>query len=291
MDYPGRFADHIDPTKLHVISLSFAVRSLELSYGGTAGNIAYNLALLGLRAEVVSSIGRDGAEYLARLRKLGLGVRCVQAAKDTVTAGAYIITDRSDNQITGFFPGAMLKPVILPAAGQGDTAIVAADAPGNMRRLAAHYLKNGVPYIFDPGQQITALGNAEIRRMARHAAVVVGNDYEMALIAKQAGLRREPRQVFVTTLGPKGSLIEQDGAKYRIPPAKAGRVVDPTGAGDAWRAGFIFGWTAGRPLTECGRLGSTVAVYAVENQGTQAHRFNLRGIKKRYWENFKSRLY
>ena len=290
MDYDGRFADHLNPKKIHVVNLSFAVRRLELSYGGTAGNIAYNLALLGMPTGVVGNLGRDGKDYERLLRKRGLDIQNVQILKNNFTAGAYIITDRADNQIAGFFSGAMMGKSLLPKSSEKDWAIVAADFPLNMTALASQYRKRGTRYIFDPGQQITALKPTQLLAGIMGAAVIIGNDYEMDLILRRSKYKVKPNQFLVTTLGEKGSLIVSAGKKLKIPPAKPRKVVDPTGAGDAYRAGLIFGLVKGYSLEKTGRLASCVAVCAVEKYGTQNHQFTLGSIKNRFFKIFKQAL-
>lgn len=290
MDYRGKFADHINPKKIHVLSLSFAVEKLELSYGGTAGNIAYNLRLLGAPAGVVGNLGRDGEEYRLRLKKLGADLSCAAVCPDTLTAGAYIITDQADNQIAGFFSGAMSAESRLPKSRPADLAIVAADSVTNMMRLSLHYQKTRTPYIFDPGQQITALSASYMRQGVKGAAIVIGNDYEMEQIYKRSGMRLAASQVSATTLGDKGSVISAGGREYRISAVKARRAADPTGAGDAYRAGLLAGIARKLPWEKTGRLASTVASYAVENYGTQNHNFTWADIQNRYFKQFKERL-
>ena len=290
MDYDGRFADHLNPKKIHVVNLSFAVRRLELSYGGTAGNIAYNLALLGMPTGVVGNLGRDGKDYERLLRKRGLDIQNVQILKNNFTAGAYIITDRADNQIAGFFSGAMMGKSLLPKSSEKDWAIVAADFPLNMTALVLHYQKSQTQYIFDPGQQVTALKPGQLRAGIAGATAIIGNDYEMDLILKRSKYKVKPHQLLVTTLGEKGSVMVSGNKKIKIPPARPSNVVDPTGAGDAYRAGLIFGLVKGYSLEKTGRLASVVAVHAVEKYGTQNHRFTWNSIRNRFFNNFKQML-
>lgn len=290
MDYHGRFADHINPKKIHVLNLSFAVQRLNLSFGGTAGNIAYNLSLLRMPVGIVANLGKDGAEYRGRLQKHNIDLKCLQLLADQFTAGAYIITDRADNQISGFFAGAMSKNSKLPACTKSDWAIIAPDSPANMLRLALHYQKKKTNYIFDPGQQITALSSAYLRQGMKDARIIIGNDYEIDLIMRRSTYRARFGQIVVTTLGEKGSLISTGGNTIKIPAAKPKAVQDPTGAGDAYRAGLIYGIISGYSLEEAGRIASCTAVYAVEKRGTQNHAFNLQNIKKRYFQNFRNKI-
>lgn len=290
MDYDGRFSDHLNPKKIHVINLSFAVKNLSLSYGGTAGNIAYNLALLNVPAGVICNLGHDGKDYFQKLREQKTDLRLVQMLADQFTAGAYIITDRADNQITGFYAGAMDKKSLSPKSTAKDLAIVAADEPTNMTRLCLHYQKTGTPYIYDPGQQITALSASYLLQAMRSAWVIIGNDYEIDLIFRKTAYRPSPKQIVVTTFGQKGSSIKTGSKAYKIPVAKPKKTVDPTGAGDAYRAGLIAGIIKRYDWGKAGRLASVVAVHAVESLGTQNHVFNWESLQKRYFRDFHERL-
>jgi len=290
MDYDGRFSDHLNPKKIHVINLSFAVKNLSLSYGGTAGNISYNLALLNVPAGVICNLGNDGKDYLKKLRAQKTDLRFIQTFADQFTAGAYIITDKADNQITGFYAGAMDNKSLSPKATAKDLAIVAADDPTNMARLCLYYQKTGTPYIYDPGQQITALSAPYLLQAMRSAWIIIGNDYEIDLIFRKTAYRPSPKQVVVTTFGQKGSSIKTCSAAYKIPIAKPKRTVDPTGAGDAYRAGLIAGIIKGYDWGKTGRLASVVAVHAVESLGTQNHFFSWESLQKRYSRDFHERL-
>lgn len=311
MDFPGRFRDFIDPKKIHVLSLSFAVENLRENYGGTAANICYNLALLGEKPALLGSLGREGIEMKNRLRKLGIDVGYLGISKTRRTSAAYIITDRDDNQIAGFHAGAMLERVTLPKVKKGDWAIIAAENPRNMIKLARYYARKEVNYIFDPGQQITALAKKDLISAIRGARVLIGNDYEIGMIAKRVkevseffsvraksrtasdrkfsfstGSKNKFSLVVVRTLGPKGSEILARGQRIKIGIAKPRRVLDPTGAGDAYRAGFLKGLILGYTLKACGELGATVASFAVEEYGTQEHRFSWQELRERMQQSF-----
>jgi len=290
MVYPGRFADHINPKKLHVINLSFAAKTLELSFGGTAGNIAYGLRQLGVNTGVIGNLGRDGAEYIARLKRFGADVACVRVLSDAFTAGAYMTTDRDDNQISAFFAGAMMEKNRPPKVKNSDFGIIAPDAPHNMLALARYYHAKKVPYIFDPGQQITALTSAQLKIGMKNALAAIGNDYEVDIMLKRSGFKSQKNQTLITTYGGRGSSIQSGGKIFRIPAVKAKKLVDPTGAGDAYRAGLLAGLSKGLDLKDCGRLASTIAVYAVETQGTQNYFFSKKQIVKRFFNQFKTRL-
>ena len=290
MVYPGRFADHINPKKLHVINLSFAAKTLELSFGGTAGNIAYGLRQLGVNTGVIGNLGRDGAEYIARLKRFGADVACVRVLSDAFTAGAYMTTDRDDNQISAFFAGAMMNKPVLPKVKPGDLAIVSPDAAANMAVLSDFYRRKRVTYIFDPGQAMTMLSKSQMLSAAKSAKIIIGNDYEVDLMSKRSGFKFQKNQTLITTYGGQGSSIQGGGKTFRIPAVKAKKLVDPTGAGDAYRAGLLAGLSKGLDLKDCGRLASTIAVYAVETQGTQNYIFSKKQIVKKFFNQFKTRL-
>lgn len=292
MDFPGKFADSILPDKIHSLNVSFAVSDLRESFGGTAGNIAYSLALLGHRPAVVAAAGRDFGAYRRWLVRHGVDCRAVRAVASEPTASVTIITDRADNQIAGFYVGAMRAGAPLPA-GLARGASYAVVAPGNladMRALPARYARLGVPYLYDPGQQLPLLTGADLRRAIRGADGFISNDYELSLVQRKTGwglpqLARATRLV-ITTLGPSGSAVRSGSRTIRVPAAKPRRVVDPTGAGDAYRAGFIHALLQRWPLDVAARFAGTVAVYAVEHYGTQAHRFTLPQVAARYRRAF-----
>lgn len=287
MDFPGRFRDFIDPKKIHVLNVSFAVENLKENHGGTAANICYNLALLGERPIILGGLGREGVKMKKRLEKLGVSTKYIRTSS-LQTATAYIITDKDDNQITGFHAGAMNEQIKkLPQVKEGDWAIIAAENPKNMVRLAKHYQRHKINYIFDPGQQITALANSELRLAIRGSRVLIGNDYEIGQIIRNIGISKYPELIVVRTFGPKGSEIYCDRKKIQIGIAKPRRVVDPTGAGDAYRAGFLKGLILGYDMRSCAQLGAIVASFVVEEYGTQNHRFNLNSVWKRHKLNFK----
>ncbi len=310
MDFPGRFAEHIDPSKIHILNVSFGINRLEVNIGGTAANICYNLALLGEKPRILGGLGREEVGIRNYLAERGVDTRYIVISKKLSTATAYIITDRDDNQITGFYAGAMNEPMELPRVKKGDWGIIAAENPRNMIKLAKHYASKGVNYIFDPGQQITALTKTELETGIKGARVLIGNDYEIGVITRRLSLRgsatggdeaipwavrlllRPPRRtdrndiVIVRTLGPKGSEITAGNRRIKIGIAKPRRVLDPTGAGDAYRAGFLKGLVLGYNLRRCGELGAAVASFAVEKYGTQNHRFKWGGVVIRRKRNF-----
>lgn len=293
MNFPGYFEDHILPDKIHVLNVSFLVESLDRQRGGIAGNIAYSLGLLGQPCRVVGTVGNDFDEYRADLEALGVDVSGIVTLEDQVTASAFITTDRADNQITGFFPGAMAfagEYSIGPHLNGATMAVVSPTAPAAMVRHVAELKAAGVPYLYDPGQQVVALTSDDLRDGIEGATMVAGNDYEIALIEEKTELSREDIvskvPVVVVTFGDLGSTIYADGKLWEIPTAEPWSVVDPTGAGDGYRAGLLAGYSHGLDWETTGRLGATVAAFVVEQKGTQAHSFTIDEFRDRFAAEF-----
>ncbi len=297
MDFDGRFSDHILPDKIHMLNVSFYVKTFRQGFGGTAGNIAYNLSLLNESPFVVAAYGSDFTEYKKWLQKKNVNISYSKYYKNIPTASAYIITDKGDNQITGFFPGAMQFSCASIPATVVKKASIAVVAPGNlidMRKLPVAYKKAKLPYIYDPGQQITILTKKDLISGFTGARALISNDYELSLIQKKTGYTldkiKKAADLVITTRGEKGSVIHNKKIRYVIPPAKPKNTSDPTGAGDAYRAGLIKGLLSGYSLPRTGRLAAVVSVYTVEKYGTQTHRFTWSNIQRRYYTNFKGRL-
>ncbi|MBG0777283.1 MAG: carbohydrate kinase family protein [Desulfovibrionaceae bacterium] len=294
MTFPGKFSDHILPDKIHILNVCFLVDGMDEKFGGTAGNIAYNLALLGEKPLILSAVGRDFARYEQRLRKLGLSLEGIRTIENEFTAGAYITTDKSDNQITGFNPGAMRQPsnFAFDRMHPADAAL-AVIAPGNVEDMlgyAARYRELGIPYIFDPGQQITALSGEQMVAAFTGSKILISNDYELELIMNATSMTKPEIMnrtgALITTLGENGSVVANGGGETRIPAARISRAVDPTGAGDAYRSGLIKGLSQGRDLVESAKVGATCAAYCVESHGTQDHAFTEEEFWARHTENF-----
>lgn len=296
MNFSGYFKDNILPKKIHILNVSFFIKELRESFGGTAGNIAYNLALLNEQPTLLGNVGaKDFSVYKQWLQKHKINLSQVKVLPNQQTATAYIITDQSGNQITGFFPGAMLTPYNLkPNNLKPSIAIVSPQNPVDMVNLPKVFKTKKIPYIFDPGQQVTSLSGPQLRLAITGSKVLIGNDYEISLITKKTGWPIsqliKKSELVITTLGEKGSIIRQGSKVYKIPPAKPKNTSDPTGAGDAYRAGLIKGLIEGWPLEKVGRLAGLVSVYTVELYGTQTHKFTWSGLAKRYRQNFKKVL-
>lgn len=296
MDFPGRFKDHILPDQTHILNVSFTLHRTDESFGGTGGNIAYNLSLLKEPVSLLGLVGHDFAAYKKWFDKNKIDISKVKTDKSVATASAYIMTDKDDNQISGFFPGSgdYKYCQIVKKFKNPKIAIISPDYKLRMLEYVKLYKKLGIDYIFDPGQQITSFNAAELRRCITSAKILIGNDYEIKLIGKMLGktLKQLKEMVFmlVVTKGAKGSDIYVDNDKIVIPTAKAKKIVDPTGAGDAYRAGLIHGLVQGKSLETAGRIASLIAAYAVESRGTQLHKFSLKEFKNRYKNNFKEIL-
>jgi len=293
MDFPGRFADHILPEKIHLLNVCFMVNGLTERFGGTAGNIAYNLHMLGEQAVILATAGRDFGPYRRWLDRLNLPLHGIRVIEEEFTASAYITTDLADNQITGFNPGAMRHPSGYEFDGDDPGGSLAIIAPGNLEDMlhySRRYKELGIPYIFDPGQSIPAFGPAELREMADGALAVIMNDYEQEMFRKKTGLSEADlqglAQVLIITKGEEGSELLTAGGREIVPPARPRHVQDPTGAGDAYRAGLIKGLVLNLPWGTAALMASTLASFAVEQAGTQEHQVTLTDFWRRYRDNF-----
>jgi len=280
MDFPGKFSDHILADKIHILNVCFVVNGLAEKFGGTAGNIAYSLALLGERPLILATAGNDFGKYEDWLRQHALPLDGIRFIPEELTAGAYITTDMADNQITGFNPGAMKYPSLYEVDHAQLPDKLAIVAPGNVEDMVNYslsYKEHNIPYIFDPGQQITSLSADQLTDLVSGSKLLIANDYELELIVQKTGLTRDElltrTEAIIVTLGENGSIIRTAQGETKIGVAKPSKVMDPTGAGDAYRAGLIKGLVLGQELAAAARMGATCASYAVECQGTQEHAF------------------
>jgi adenosine kinase len=293
MDFPGRFKDHILPDKVHMLSVSFLVDNLKKVRGGCAANIAYNLALLGERPKMVATVGDDFAEYRAWLEERGVDTSGTRVIEGDFTASCFITTDLDDNQITGFYTGAMKAAgslSLLDLLAEGDAVIISPNDPGAMVNYPKECRERGAAWVYDPGQQIVRLSGEELLDGVSGARCVVGNDYEMAMIQEKTGRDAEAllelSETVVVTRGEQGSTIMTRDGQVDVPAAKARRVLDPTGAGDAYRAGLLRGLVRGNAPEQYGRVAALAAVYAVEEYGTQAHAYTPAEFAERYRDAF-----
>ncbi len=293
LNFEGKFVDHLLPDKLHALSVSFFAPEMQESLGGTAGNIAYSLALLGEMPVIVANAGSDFADYGAWLKKNAITTEGVHVAEDKKTAVATILTDTSNNQLAAFYPGPMADPYggTIP---DGEFGIVSAGNPDDMRKMPTLFRERRVPYMFDPAQGIPVLSADDLRNGITGAEIVISNDYELALIKEKTGWGEkdivERANVLITTFGEKGSRIQTKDEMLEVGAAFPKNAGDPTGAGDAYRAGFVAAYVKNLPLKTCGQLGSLVACYTVERHGTQTHAFTFEELEERYKVNFNETL-
>ena len=285
MDFPGRFVDYIIPEKIHALSINFIVEKIEVKVGGTAGNIAYNLKLLGEEPIIFSQAGRDFGIYQKWLQRHRIADDEIRLVSRKDTTVAHIITDRDDNQIAALHLETMGVPcgITLQKVKRHLPAALAIIAPGNvtdMINAARVYKKLGIRYIADPGQEIPLLSARELNYLIQGAHLLISNDYEFAQIKQK--LQQDEEEILrkvetvVVTQGAGGSLIYHDAHTYIVKAAHPKKVVDPTGAGDAYRAGFIKGLISGWSLPRCGEFASHIAKFPVEHYGTQEHQFGAR---------------
>ncbi|HRM49048.1 MAG TPA: carbohydrate kinase family protein [Alicycliphilus sp.] len=281
MTFEGRFAEQILPAQLHILNVSFLVPTLRRDFGGCAGNIAYSLKLLGGDPQPMAMLGADGGEYLARLQQLGIDTRYVGQAGDTYTAQAMIMTDRDNNQITAFHPGAMMQAHtnrIGPDAG-ARIGIIAPDGRDAMLQHAAQFVEAGIPFVFDPGQGLPMFDGDELRRFVAQAGWIAVNDYEGKMLCDRTGwsLAELSQQVtgLVVTLGAEGCEVWEQGARTKVDPVTPAQVVDPTGCGDAWRGGLLYGLEKGWPLVRCAELGNRLGALKIAQRGPQNYQLDF----------------
>lgn len=291
MNFPGKFVDAILPDQIHNLNVSFFINKLEERLGGNAGNIAYTLKLLGEASVIVASAGRDFERYAAVLETRGLSCEGIKCFEDELCPSAYIITDQSNNQITGFHAAAMMRPSEFQFPELDPKEDLALIGPSNPEDMVAHpalYKEKGIRYIYDPGQQIPVLSAENLIAAIDGAYILIGNDYEIQLIMNVTGKTKEElvemtQRGLITTLGEHGSRVTEKGMdEVDVPAVSVSSVVDPTGAGDSYRSGLIKGLLLDQPLAECARLGSTCAAFCIEQAGTQEHGFGMEDFFKRH---------
>jgi adenosine kinase len=295
MTFPGRFREHLLQDRMHRLTVSFLVDDMRKLRGGVAGNIAYSLALLGERPLLVATAGDDFGEYRSALESAGVDTSGVRMVPGTFTASCFINTDQDANQLVAFYAGALahaqlasLDPLGLESS---DLVVISPADPAAMEATVASCLKGRVPYLFDPGKQTPRLEAAQILRGMETAAVVVGNDYEFGLMAQKTGQSEAALQAYapvtVVTRGELGSTILLRGqAPIEVPTAPIRELVDPTGAGDAYLAGLVFGVARRLPWPVVGRVAALSAAYAIEERGCQEHHFTPAEFLARYTTAF-----
>ncbi len=291
--FPGSFEDHLMPDKLHMINVSLLIDKVEEKFGGCAGNIAYTLSLLGDKPIMYSSVGRDFIPMQEKYEKAGVNIQNVPVYDDELTACCYIYTDSKGNQITGFNPAAMNKNLPLenyPKCQAGDYGII---SPGNledMHNLANHFKTNNIPYVYDPGQNIPALSKEVHLSNIAGSEILIGNDYEVEMIMRITNCSKQEllqkTKCLITTLGENGCKVSFASNSINVPAPTVTDVMEPTGAGDAQRAGILFGLTRGLDIENSVKIGSICSAYCIEKFGTQEHSFTMDEFIKRYQENY-----
>jgi adenosine kinase len=288
MDFPGKFSDHILPEKIHVLNVCFQVSGMKEKFGGTAGNIAYALTLMGEKPLISATIGHDYDKYFKWLAKNGISTEGIRIIEEEFTAGAYITTDQADNQITGFNPGAMKYPSSLDMSKLDPRQTIIIVSPGNFEDMAKYprlCKDKGIDYIFDPGQSLPMWDAQDLISSIDGCRILIVNDYELDLVMNKTGLTKIDllgrTGTIITTLGEYGSQISTANDEIKIPVVKASKVEDPTGAGDAYRGGLLCGLVHGKDILQSARMGSVCASFAVECYGTQEYSFTIEEFNKR----------
>jgi adenosine kinase len=296
MVFEGRFRDHILPDRIHMLNVSFLAPSMRRNFGGCAGNIGYNLKLLGGEGLIMATVGHDFAPYAAWLSERGLDQTHVRTLTDEFTAQAYITTDLDGNQITAFHPGAMNHAHLnrVDAAQGTRLGLVAPDGRRGMLEHAAQFAAAGIPFMFDPGQGLPMFSGEELRAFIDKASWVAVNDYEGSMLTERCGwsLGEIAARVkaLIVTRGVEGSWIFADGARHEIPVARAARLADPTGCGDAYRAGLLLGLQRGLDWPTTGRIAALAGAIKIEHHGTQQHRYDWTSFAERFHLEFGFRL-
>ncbi len=292
MVFQDRFKNHILPDKVHILNVSFLVPRMRREFGGCAGNIAYNLKLLGGEPIPMATVGQDFDTYREHFVACGIRLDQVKEIKDLYTAQAFITTDLDDNQITAFHPGAMMRSHennVRDVAGV-KFGIVGPDGYEAMLQNSTQFAELGIPFIFDPGQAMPLYNGAELRQMIEQSTYVTVNDYESNLLQEKTGLDTkaiaERVEAYLITRGPQGSEIHSRSGTLHIPAASPRRVVDPTGCGDAYRAGLIFGWMQGMDMPTTGRIASLMGALKIEHLGPQNQRFDYATFSNEFRQQF-----
>jgi adenosine kinase len=297
MVFRDRFKNHILPDQLHILNVAFLVPDMRREFGGCAGNIAYSLNMLGGEPLIMATVGDDYQPYAYRLERMRLSRDCIRVIPDTFTAQAFITTDLDDNQITAFHPGAMnySHENHVHEAAEVGLGIIAPDGREGMLQHARELHAAGIPFVFDPGQGLPMFSGGELLDFVRMADYVTVNDYEGRMLQDRTGstIERMAKLVkaFVVTLGARGSVIYTDGVQIEVPCVEAEEVVDPTGCGDAFRAGLLYGIAEGFDWETAGRLASLLGAIKIARRGGQNHQFGRDEIAERFKDHFGIRVW
>ncbi|HUC90288.1 MAG TPA: carbohydrate kinase family protein [Patescibacteria group bacterium] len=298
MNFSGRYKDHIQPDKLDTLSISIFLDKLQDAHGGVGANIAFSLALLGETPVLLGSVGPDGLLYMEKLAHNGVDISNVFESK-LPTAAFNVITDSDQNQVGGFYPGAMFDSDQLsfePWKDANPIVVVSPHDPKAMRRQVQECKKWNLRLCYDIGQQVSNLPGDQMAEGLESATILILNDYEMSVLSEKTGkpIEEIKKQVpiVITTLGKEGSVIEGNEVSkpIHVGIAKPNQVADPTGAGDAFRSGFLYGYSRDWPLKACAQLGAVCGTYAIESMGTQNHTFTVEEITARYKKSFNEEL-
>jgi adenosine kinase len=296
MVFPDQFRKHILPDRIHMLNVAFMVPDMRREFGGTGGNIAYNLKLLGEEPRLMATVGHDFAPYAQRLENLGLAATHVRVLQDQFTAQAFITTDVDDNQITAFHPGAMSESHrnrIADANGV-KLGIVSPDGRQGMVEHTRDLAAAGIPFVFDPGQGLPMFSGEDLLAMMKGARALAVNDYEAGIVEEKTG--RKPAELarsvgaVIVTRGAEGSVIHADGRMLEIPAVKPEALVDPTGCGDAYRAGLLYGMAREWSWEKCGRLAAVMGAIKIAHRGGQNHRPDRADIARRFRDAFAESL-
>lgn len=293
MTFPGLFHEHILPEKLSSISLSFLVESMSRQRGGTAPNIAYTLALLGERPRLFATVGEDFEEYRLWLEKYGVDTALAVVVPGKNTASFFATTDQSNAQIASFYPGGMAHAASLSVKNveqRPDLVVISPTDPSAMKLHAAECRELGIPYLYDPSQQVVWLSGDDLARDMEGAHFLFVNDYEFGMISKKTGLDLDGMlkhvDIIIVTRGENGASIYADGKEIIIPIVPADQVIDPTGVGDAFRGGFLTGYSRGWDWQLCGQIGAVAATYCIEKNGPQNHHYTREEFVQRFRKHF-----
>jgi len=294
MVFHDKFKNHILPEKIHMLSVSFLVPSMRREFGGCAGNIAYNLKLLGEEPLIMATVGHDFQPYAQWLDCYKISRKYIRELDHQFTGQAYITTDEDDNQITAFHPGAMSfsHENVVPSNDKICIGIVAPDGKEGMQQHARQFADNKIPFIFDPGQGMPMFNGEELLTLIEQASWLTLNDYEAELMQERTGLDlmqlAEKVKALIITRGGEGSIIYAQGKEIFIPSAPVANLADPTGCGDAYRAGLLYGLMNKLDWEITGRIASLMGAIKIESQGTQNHTFTPNSFKQRYQDAFGS---
>ncbi len=296
MVYTGHFKNEILPDRVHMLNVSFLVPEMRREFGGCAGNIAYSLKLLGGEGAPMGTVGSDFDDYAEWMDRHEIDRSHLKQIEAAYTAQAYITTDLDDNQITAFHPGAMnhAHEQTVPTDGSVTLGIVSPDGRDGMIQHAAQFAEAGIDFIFDPGQGLPMFNGAELKTFIQQASYVAVNDYESEMMRERTGLSIDEiagqLKALIVTRGPRGSIIRAGGQTFEIPSASPTALADPTGCGDAYRAGLIYGLQQGMDWETIGRIASLMGAIKIERPGTQNHRFSMSDFAARYKQEFEREL-